>query len=510
MQLQLSCATQSLDITSYMDVVPEDGMDPANPSFTDKVFARSLLKEGGTLALESFQIRELAFPLRITSTSSTATVLIEQQINQIINTPGAVAIWQDDGMTQPTYFDLASGQFDIEYNYRAGQQHLLSGKLRLFAQPLGRTSAPRAFAAASGVGPLLMISPYASSGQLAVSASTQAGVAGFGGQQQPSGGVFYWGNPSLAGDAPAMLQISYVGPLGPSSPGIGAVPFAAISVLPDQNYTPLFTAAELHVITPYFDPGAVASTYGRFGGASPTNQFYNFSLPVASVPATWAGSHRLFAIARASGVPQQLVLAPGGIVPFATNATVYPGDWQLTDLGVISLRANEPTAQSATIAVGAGGGGSQSPLDLTAVVMLPESSTLFLNPTAISPSGYGGPNAFSNAQLGQFFSLAPYSNTLLVDDYLTGDQFVYNGPSQQFAPSPPGMSTFSGRITPYTRGTVARPDPRYGLPVIAILGVGQAFAASSFWGGSVAWLNPQNQLGMAQVTVVERTRYVLP
>ena len=82
----------------------------------------------------------------------------------------------------------------------------------LFSEPFARTAAPGPLAAASAVSPVLMISPYASGGQYILGASTQAGVAGFGGQQRPLGGVFYSGNPSLAGDAPALLQIGYAGP----------------------------------------------------------------------------------------------------------------------------------------------------------------------------------------------------------------------------------------------------------------------------------------------------------
>lgn len=496
MQLVISCANQQLDVTQYLDVTDGGGMDPANPSFTEKVFTRSLLKEGGTLALESFQLRELQFPIKLNAASQSATIQLEQQINQIVNTPGAVATWQDDGLSQATTFDLASGQLDIDYSYRAAQQKWLFGKLRLFAQPLGRTAQPRAYAAASGVGPLLMISPYASSTNLIIGASTQAGVAGYGGQQQPSGGVFYPGNPSLAGDATAMLQITYAKPpptgaLG----GIATIPYMAVSVLPDQTYIPLYTASQFNTFGGAIrtEAGAVASTYARYAGASGAQSIQPDPSP-QSVPVSWGGLHRVFVIARASTLPQSLTLSSTVITPYQSTATVYPGDWQLVDVGVIALRAHERLPQGIGITVGAQPASSSVVLDMTAIITLPESSTWFLNPVGVAST-----------------AIAKYTNEIYLDDYLADDQLLVAGNTASQAPSPPVISsTAASRLTPYSRGLVPRPDPKDGLPILAVLGVGQYSVASTSVGGSATWANPLNVLGTAQVAVVERTRYVLP
>ena len=147
-------------------------------------------------------------------------------------------------MSQATVFDGISGQFDIEYNYRRGQKQYTNGKLRLFSSPFGRAASARPYASASAVGPLLMISPYASGGAAALVAST-TGYGASGGiysPNGPSGGISYIGSPSLAGDAPALLQISYVGPMATGASRNGDVPYAAISLLPDQYYAPLITS----------------------------------------------------------------------------------------------------------------------------------------------------------------------------------------------------------------------------------------------------------------------------
>lgn len=516
MQLTISSNSvsnpQTIDLSNYIDVATAD---PANPAFSEKIFSRALLKEGGVLALESFNLRELVFPLKLHAATSTAMIAIEQQINQIINTPGATASWQDDGLSQSTTFDLQTGQFDVEYNYRASQQHWLLGKLRLFGQPFGRTPSPRVFAAASGVGPLLMISPYASGGANILGASG----AGFGGQQQPSGGVLYAGNPSLAGDAPTMLQIGYAGPVPNGAQPFGVIPYVAVSVLPDQNYQPLITASQVRFHTNAArsqTAGAVGSQYIALHTITDLYTFNpTFGASAVEPTSLWATNHRLFAIARASVNPGFMTTQGNPVTPFSTTATVNTGDWGIYDLGVVSLRANEPPQSAVNVAVNA----ASAYVDLTAFVMLPDNSTWFFNPTAVAASQYGYPPALS---LAAGIPSAPYTNAFVIDDFLTGDQFLYAGQTQVgFAPSPAGSIPSAARITSFGRGLVPRPQPYNGVPIIAILGVAQNSTPSTLipaYGGAStqaaaiggAWLNPQNLRTMAQINVIERSRYVLP
>lgn len=514
----------SLDLSNFMDLTAGKGMDPYNPAFTDKVFARSLLREGGTLALESLQLKELAFPLLLNVPASQGTVGLNQLVvllNQIINSPGAVCEWQDAGASQPTYFDLASGQFDIEYDYRHAEKLWLPGKLRLFAQPLGRTAGPRQYAAASGVGPLLMISPYASGGANILSASG----AGFGGQQQPSGGVQYFGAPSLAGDAQSLLQISYTGPLPVGATGAGTTPYVAVSVLPDQYYQPLITVPEMTTLVAQGlgslinQSAAVASQYINLQWPSTRAQaFFSFS-PLISASAgieptvAWTGNHRLFAIARASRSVQQLTLMPGPLVQKSTGASINPGDWGLYDLGTFTLRPSE--YPSSVVTITAVTAAPSSSVDVTAFVMLPDSNTWLLNPTQIQGSQYGYPQSVA---LNFTVPSAPYTNTLLIDDVLS-DQFIYAGGSQTATPAPAGMAASSSRVTPYSRGLVPRPQPYVGMPIVAIVSVAQPATPSTTTldglGFTVpvpgaSWSSQQNLRTMAQVNVQERTRYVFP
>ena len=524
--------TVRVDLSEKIRASQGEGMDTYNPAFSQRVFSHSLLKEGGTLALESLALKELQFPLRLSDGSFSGVQEEISLINQAITSPGCVVEWQDFEASQPTYFDLASGQFDIEYSFREGQQGHTKGLLRLFVQPLGRKAAPRRYATASGVGPLLMISPYASSGVLAINSSTQAGVKGFGGQQQgASSGVFYWGNPSLAGDASAKLQISYVGPLPAGATSAGVIPYVAVSVLPDQNYRPLIGApynGSTGDMVTKTAAGAVASTYGSapLAGTTRATRALEFA-PTNGLtpPAAWAGNHRLFAIARASrganGASASLVVRPNSLVQSTTERLVPMGlEWALYDLGTFTLRASETPAQVVKInaEVSPAAGGASAALDVTALVMLPDSTTWFMPPPGANASAYGYPPAMEALNSYPIFS--PYSNTILLDDVLT-DQFVYwpAGTSQTFAPSPIGMVASSGRVTQFTRGIVPKPDPKTGLPIIAILGVAQQYTPSvqaAIGGGETAtlpaasWTSQQTQATYAQVNILERTRYILP
>lgn len=515
----------SLDLSPYMNVQDDAGMDPQNPQFTSKVFGRSLLKEGATLALEQLTEKELIFPLILgpvggvgtAPTNMSALAILIQQIQEIVNTPGFTLSWQPLGASQPTVFDGLSGQFDVDYSYRAEGNFWTKGKLRVFTQPFGRVAGSRSFAAASAVGPLLMMSPYASSGSLIINAS----AAGYGASPQrgPTGassGISYTGNPSLAGDATGLLQLVVTNPMPAAATSIGMMPLTAVSVLPDKNYVPLITAAEMAgAAVNGFDAGAVASTFVRYMPASTTTIFeYLMPLPLrngfAVLPQSYAGLHRVFAIARASTLANSLQLVSSALCPNPTAATVYPGDWQLLDLGTLTFRASEipPINAVNLLFTGPTPASTSVNADLTACIVLPENSTWFFNPQNLNPSSYGGAVVPAGAS-GVLLTAMPMSNTLILDDFV-GDQFIYSA-SQPAAPAFTALNQTYGRITQYTRGLVPKPNPATGFPIVAVMSVGMPFVGSipgiSTTGAS--WANPQNQLLSAELNVVERTRYIL-
>jgi hypothetical protein len=60
-----------------------------------------------------------------------------------------------------------------------------------------------------------------------------------------------------------------------------------------------------------------------------------------------------------------------------------------------------------------------------------------------------------------------------------------------------------------TTACVLRGTHAYGLPIIAVLGVGQYGNPSNYLGTGASWANPQNLGAMAEVNVVERVKYPL-
>lgn len=77
-KLKLESTNGDFDFTPWLDVEKGKGMEPGDPQFTEKIFARSLLKAGATLALEHLREKEMVFPL-IVSVPGVAT------INKILN-----------------------------------------------------------------------------------------------------------------------------------------------------------------------------------------------------------------------------------------------------------------------------------------------------------------------------------------------------------------------------------------------------------------------------------------
>lgn len=357
-----------LDLSSYMDVQDGDGMDPANPAFTDKVFSHSLLKQGGTLALEDFKVKELVFPLVLDATNPSATATLVQQIIQSSRVPGAYATWQDNGVTQATVFDLVSAQFDIVYSFRQMQQALIKGKLRLFAQPFGRKAAERSFAVASGLGPMLVIGP------------SYGGYA--------SSMISWTGSQTIDGDAPALLKGAV---LGASTTGFSGNPttgyFTSMSVLPDANYRPLMAFANglsLDVGVPLIGgSGAVASQYARANATIGVAGVDLVGIPTIAIPGYWPPAHRMIALARAHGAPGQIQADWGS----HQVATVAVGDWAAYDLGTLSLAASVTYFESLTVIPGNGAPTPGVWTDLTAVIMLPDNDTVTLSTALLTEDG---------------------------------------------------------------------------------------------------------------------------
>lgn len=352
-KLVLNGVNDDLELTQYLDVEAGRGMEPGDPHFTNKVFAHSLLKPGGTFALEDLQLKELVFPLKLVTKTKPELAALVQRINKILTTPGTQVEWQDEGATGVTYFDLASGQFDDEYDYRIGVNNWLKGKLRLFTQPLGFNEAARVGASQKIAGKATIV---AAGSNPIVSFPVATAVAG---------------------DAAALLNGAVAGPSLALSSN-----YFAMSVLPAGSYSTVW-------------PQASRSAFGNVTSIATTNALGGAFVRMASTVeasylrwrlggAQYVGEQRILGVARAAA-PASLYLMQGEEVPgeefVNSTATVATTEWGLVDLGVVSVSSITLLAET-TLTIHRGSQTTANALDLAGFVMLPESSTVWLNSAA--------------------------------------------------------------------------------------------------------------------------------
>jgi hypothetical protein len=350
-KLELKSTVGSINLAKYLNVQAGQGMDPADPQFSEHVFAHSLLKQGGTLALENLKLRELIYPLTLSANSKTLLTALVREINTIVHAPEAEVEWEDESASAPTFFDLAGGQFDVEYDFRQGQQShpMVKGKLRLFVQPLATAAtAPTALGLGAG----------------ATSESAIAPVAVF----KASG--------LMGGDAPAQLEVN-AAVLNANFHASVNAPVTALSVLPGPEYQPWMSGA------------SSSSVRGASGG-------FNYGISRASAwvfprfSFSYAGAQRVFALARrlnnASPANIQAALfggvGPGLLVPVPGSSAGQP--WNLLDLGTITFSSASPIGANTELSIYplVNDPANSASIQLYGVVMLPENSTCFLKYSA--------------------------------------------------------------------------------------------------------------------------------
>lgn len=370
-KLTIRSANGEVTLTPYLDVEAGKGMEPGAPAFTSKIWSHSLLKPGGTLALEDLQLKEQVFPVKLTAASKTALTELVELINTVINTPGAQVEWQDEGASRPTYFDLASGQFDDEFDFRLGQNNWLKGHLRLFSQPLGYWSQKGARQVkVSGV-----------------ATSTRVGTSPI--VVFPASGVF-------DGDAPSLVQGGLVGP-----GWLVSKSYSAISVLPSSEYTPWlpvtsllgsFTSASPVYSAATNAPGGTAARWAKPANA----EYMRFSATTSKF--AYTGEQRLLIAARVPPGGETVTVAPyqaggeAGILALTQAFTVpATSTWALYDLGVVRS-ASAPFAHGDYFRWGISlfGGTASSAIEIAGVVQLPESNTAWLNGTNLTKNALVG------------------------------------------------------------------------------------------------------------------------
>lgn len=151
--MPFSLTINGLDLSTYMRVHPEDGMDPHDPNVIAAGFGETG-GEGAPLLSVQANNREMVFPLHIRGTDKQNLHDTLRGLHFTLSkASGKTLVLQDEGATNSTTFDVLHAQFDPDYNYRRSQRFWQSGVLRVWAKPYGYSSAAVTVASSVATGP---------------------------------------------------------------------------------------------------------------------------------------------------------------------------------------------------------------------------------------------------------------------------------------------------------------------------------------------------------------------
>jgi hypothetical protein len=317
----------TLDLSSYLRVGQEDGMDPLDSSgFLDPQFSDSVLSEGQPLISVTQGNREMDFPLYLRSTTMDALADLMQSIKSEIDTTRPLRIeWRDQGATNSTFYDVTFARFDPDYNYRRagnGGAKWMGGHLRVFcAPPYGHTGTTRIVATGVASGSALRIPiPSAIDGDVNAQLKVQIGHARA--QQWDGDQVVVsvlpnpsW-NPIISASQFLSPLLGAIGPLTGASIGIA-------SGAPGANLAYGFRV----------DPA-------WYSNVNPTQDDYADRLFGFALPASiYTGNIRVLAAVKAPffpGMNLKITNSTGDAVNPPTVATGWRG-YSIVDLGRISI-----------------------------------------------------------------------------------------------------------------------------------------------------------------------------
>lgn len=371
-------------------------------------------------------------------------------------TSGASVEWKDTGASNSTFYTLAFGKFDPEFNYRRSEHNYADGTLHLACTPYGTTGTTRLAATALGSGPMLLIPVPSVGGDTLALAKYQVTM---GGQDPRAGRVVGIGvlpNPSYLTDIPAASFTSLGAGASLVSSASGAVGSQYLTVLATQSLA--------------------------FRGALP-------------IPTAHIGRNRIFALARSKTDPGFAISAlddsaqPIGPTAIASSCR----DWQLVDLGVLSIPSSGPVPSPYSLTFQIGPVASQQvavpswgmEAHVNRVYLLPEDSTAYV---VDGPGAALAADEFTNAsattlagqldQLGN--SWATYGSFAApVYSPATAGGMVTTATSAQALNQHPGVIDSIARLDFVVAGNV----PGVGLTQAAIVKNQTAFGGTYIFAG---------------------------
>lgn len=315
----------SLDLSSYLRVAHDEGLDPTDSAFSELQFTGSpAFSEGQTGVGEALGNREQVYPLIVKADSATALHQLIRNINLALVKGAQVEYNADDSVNSSTFFDLEGGKFEAEYQFWITKANRTRGTLRLSVRPFGHTGTTRIIASVSATG------------------GFQFSATGVGGDVK----------------ALANLRILKTAP----SAAVGQTRMAMWGVHRSASFKAMWPAGSLVVApSPIFGGAAASAALPTLTAASgaPGSQILRFSASNVSILQTMpiqlvvphagmAGRHRLFVFQQNLNVgPRTLFCShlAGGDGRDAYIATAAAsmfdnygsGMWEMVDVGQINI-----------------------------------------------------------------------------------------------------------------------------------------------------------------------------
>ena len=134
------------DLSVFVRVQHEDGLDPADPEYSEPQFSGSpAFSEGAAFVGDAVGNREIVVPLFLSAESEADLHQLIRDINQEL-TRGAVVEYASSASAEVTHFDLERGRLEVDYKYWISRAARARATLRLWTRPYGHTGTSRLIA----------------------------------------------------------------------------------------------------------------------------------------------------------------------------------------------------------------------------------------------------------------------------------------------------------------------------------------------------------------------------
>lgn len=340
----------TLDLSQYIRVNPDDHMDPYGAPWLTPAFTETPFADGQPLISTTVGNRESMWPMFLSEPSKDLLHALIQSINVAAGQKPLVAEWRDDSASKSTFMDITFLRFEPDFNFRRSVAGFAAGVLHVWSSGYSHTGTTRVGATAAGTGVFLNV-PM----------------------------------PSIAGDAPALLDTTISG--GAVVPTLGRI--VGLAAIPHPSYAALIPAASL------LSPQAGAT----LRGASGMQGSQCLALPVSATggasgiackvplgnPTIMGGDNRILTVVKSgiSGGIGITALDPYGNAMGPTAVASNSNGLALVDLGVCRLpTVGFPTRPEISIVAGAlWASGAAGPailgspgLSINEVICLPDKS----------------------------------------------------------------------------------------------------------------------------------------